>query len=152
AAVDAALLLDGADALGGVRAFLGSAGKLARPLEPAELGRLLRDLIGVDLLGAPAEQDRAGTALADSPAPRWGLSESGPRALALWGKAAALMLPVASAAEAKKAAELWVADRGKPRALALASGQGRTAGKGKRLRLWALVKQRLILAAGENAP
>ena len=137
AGADAALLLDSADALSGPRAFLEAAGKLAPMIGPGEVSRLLERSVAVDVLAA-------------QPA-RSGLKPSGPRALALWGRALGASFPVANAAQARAALDQWLAEVGPPKA----TPPLKVAGSGKRTRAGAVVRvagaDRLVVASGHEA-
>lgn len=93
----AALVLDGAQAAQGLRAFFGEAGKRAGSLSPAQVGALCRDGVGVNLLD---EQ------------PEWGLDPKGLRVLFLDEKTASLTAPVRDAKAARRALQRWLLQRG----------------------------------------
>lgn len=93
AQADFALVLDGARASAGLRAFLTEAGRHAPSLAPDSVSRSLRASIGVDLLN---EQ------------PAWGLAKKGSRALAFIHHAAGLSAPVADVKAARRALYAWL--------------------------------------------
>ena len=143
AGVDAALLLDGASALAGFRAFLTTAGRLAPLVQPSEVGGYLRAGVGVDLLAASEAQG-------------WGLAEGGPRAVVAQGRTVGASLPLTSPDATRKALEEWLAEAGKPRPAQVGGVSLRVAGGGRRVRAGAVARvagtSRLVLASGAEAP
>ncbi len=93
AQTDFALVLDGARASAGLRAFLTEAGRHAPSLAPDSVGRSLRASIGVDLLD---EQ------------PAWGLAKKGARAMVLIHHAAGLSAPLADVRSSRRALHAWL--------------------------------------------
>ena len=103
----------------GVRALLAKAGTYSPTVAPESLGPLLREHVGVDLLGE---------------APSWGLSPRGARLLAFSKGAVGLSAPIEDRAAAKRMLASWIAQKKGSRAgrvsdsrLLTASGHGASA-------------------------
>ena len=138
ARVELALLLDGAQGVSGLRAFLGGVEQRAPALAP---GPQLAALVGPDLIAEPLS---------------WGAAPAGARAIVLDAGAAGLTVPVLDARAARSSLQSWLAEVGPPRTLrgsvprgALASGDGRKMRAGLVASLGGA--QRLLTASGAEA-
>ena len=115
ARVDAALLLDGAEAAQGLRTLLREVGKRAPALSDEQSSAWLARTVGVDLLAGGAD---------------WGIAPAGPRALLVTAGAIGLTAPVQDGGVARKQLLAWLRAAGTPRSIkprgALAAGGGKS--------------------------
>jgi hypothetical protein len=133
AQADFALVLDGARASAGLRAFLAEAGRHAPSLAPESVGRSLHASIGVDLLH---EQ------------PAWGLSKKGARAMVFISHAAGLSAPLADAKAARRALYAWL--QSPDRAGKIAGGRLLTASGRNAKALLAMLERRKPMRPGRG--
>jgi hypothetical protein len=137
ARVDAALLLDGAQAAPGLRPFLDGVAQRAPALAPASH---LAAAVGPDLFTNPAS---------------WGLARGGPRAIVLANGAFALTAPVRDARAARAGLDAWLREAGAVRQRAIAGHTAFTSGEGRRIRVGLIASVagtvRLVTASGADA-
>jgi hypothetical protein len=136
--VNAALLLEGAQATAGLRAFFAGVELRAPALAP---GARLAALVGPDLVDDPLS---------------WGIAPSGPRAVVFEGGAAGSSAPVRDGRAARSSLRSWLAQVGAPRPLRLPHLRGAfVSGDGRRTRAGVVATlggaQRLLTASGADA-
>ena len=137
ARVDAALLLDGAQAAPGLRPFLDGVAQRAPALSPASY---LAAAVGPDLVGDPVS---------------WGLARAGPRAVVMTSGAFALTAPVRDAKAARAALDAWLRQAGPVRSRSIAGRTAFWSGDGRRVRIGLVASVggsvRLVTASGADA-
>jgi hypothetical protein len=137
ARIDAALLLDGAQAAPGLRPFLDGVAQRAPALSPASY---LAAAVGPDLVGDPAS---------------WGLARTGPRAVVMANGAFALTAPVRDSKAARAALDAWLRQAGPVRSRSVAGHTAFWSGDGRRVRIGFVASVagsvRLVTASGADA-